>query len=153
MIKTRVSDPGLTVLGKEFEEFGRRLGTKTPFPPPCFTTMRGEFLEYESRKSLKVSFPVTFGTLNPQAAMQGGFIAAAFDNVFGPLSYLAARGACTTLDIHTQFVRRIDEGDTLIITAEVVARGSSTIYVTAEAVNSAHKLIATSSTNLLIVRS
>jgi uncharacterized protein (TIGR00369 family) len=152
-MKSQISDPSLSVLAEELDEFRGRVGAKTPFPPPCFTSMKGEFLEYESRKSLRVSFPVTANSLNPQTIMQGGFITAAFDNVFGPLSYLAARGPCTTLDIHTQFIRGIDEGDTLVVTAKVVARGSSTIHMTAEAVNSAHKLVATGSTNLFIVRS
>ncbi len=142
----------LSILANELREFKEKVGSKTPFPPPCFTSMRGEFLDYESRKSLKVSFPVIMDSLNPQAKMQGGFITAAFDNVFGPLSYLAARGPCTTLDIHTQFIRSVDEGDKLVITARVVARGLNTIYMTADAVNSTTKLIATSSTNLLIVR-
>jgi len=112
-----------------------------PFPPPCFTSMQGEFLEYESRKKLKVSFPV-----------QGGFLTAAFDNVFGPLSYLAARNPCITLDIHTQFFRGLDAGDTLTITAEVVARGQGSISMTAEAYNSVNKLVASSTTNLLIAK-
>ena len=134
-----------------WKSFKAHVGPETPFPPPCFNSMRGEFLDYESRKSLKVSFPVSGDSLNPQAKMQGGFITAAFDNVFGPLSYLAARSPCTTLDIHTQFIRSIDEGDKLVITARVVARGLNTIYMTADAVNSTSKLIATSNTNLLVV--
>ncbi len=152
MIEVPISRPALSTLADELAEFGEKVGAKTPFPPPCFTSMDGTFLDYESRRSLKVSFPVTRRSLNPQATMQGGFIAAAFDNVFGPLSYLAARSACTTLDIHTQFIRGIGEGDTLCITAQVIARGTNTLFMTAEATNSAGKLIATSSTNLLIVR-
>lgn len=147
------SNPGLTALAEELHEFKGRLKPDSPFPPPCFTTMRGEFIDYESRKSIKVSFPVTKESLNPQSKMQGGFIAAAFDNAFGPLSYLATRGPCTTLDIHTQFIRGIDEGDTLLITADVIARGPNSIHMSAVAVNSSDKLIATSSTNLLIARS
>ncbi len=124
-----------------------------PFPPPCFTSMKGEFLEYLSRKSLKVAFPVMDGNLNPQGKMQGGFLTAAFDNVFGPLSYLAARTPCVTLDIHTQFLRGLETGETVTIVAEVVARGTGSIYMTAEAFNSATKLVAISNTNLLIVKS
>lgn len=115
--------------------------------------MNGEFLDYFSRKSLKVVFPVTGEILNPQGKMQGGFLTAAFDNVFGPLSYLAARSPCITLDIHTQFFRGLEAGDTLTIIAEVAARGTGSIYMTAEAFNSAKKLVATSNTNLLIVKS
>ncbi len=142
----------LSILAAELEEFKKHAGANMPFPPECFTSMKGEFLEYHSRKSLKVSFPVLATSLNPQKKMQGGFLTAAFDNVFGPLSYLAARTPCITLDIHTQFFRGLEAGDTVTIDAEVKARGTNSIYMTAEAFNSAMKLVATSTTNLLIVR-
>jgi len=142
----------LSVLTKELEEFRGLVGAGMPFPPPCFTSMEGEFLEYESRKSLKVSFPVLPGNLNPQGKMQGGFLTAAFDNVFGPLSYLAARTPCITLDIHTQFFRGLEVGERVTIVAEVAARGTNSIYMTAEAKNPAGKVVATSHTNLLIVK-
>jgi acyl-coenzyme A thioesterase PaaI-like protein len=143
----------LSILEAELEEFKKHAGVDMPFPPECFTSMKGEFLHYNSRKSLKVFFPVLAASLNPQKKMQGGFLTAAFDNVFGPLSYLAARTPCITLDIHTQFFRGLEAGDTVTIDAEVKARGNSSIYMTAEAFNSAKKLVATSTTNLLIVRS
>jgi uncharacterized protein (TIGR00369 family) len=147
-----MENESLSVLLKELEEFRENVGPDMPFPPPCFTSMKGEFLEYQSRKSLKVSFPVMEGSLNPQGKMQGGFLTAAFDNVFGPLSYLAARTPCITLDIHTQFFRGLKSGETVTIVAVVVARGPGSIYMTAEAHNSAEKLVATSNTNLLIVK-
>jgi uncharacterized protein (TIGR00369 family) len=141
----------LSILTQELEEFKKHAGADMPFPPDCFTSMKGEFLEYGSRKSLKAAFPVLEGSLNPQGKMQGGFLTAAFDNVFGPLSYLAARAPCVTLDIHTQFFRGLEAGETVSIVAEVVARGVGSLYMTAEAFNSAKKLVATSHTNLLIV--
>jgi len=143
----------LSILASELDDFRARVGDHLPFPPPCFTSMKGEFLEYESRKSLKVSFPVTEGSLNPQAKMQGGFLTAGFDNVFGPLSYLAARTPCITLDIHTQYFRGLEQGEIVTIAAEVVARSPATISMRAEAFNTGGKLVATSSTNLLIVKS
>lgn len=141
----------LDQLEKEFSDLASMIKTNLPIPPPCFATMKAEFIEYESRKSLTVAFPVLPEHLNPGGTMQGGFITAAFDNVFGPLSYLAARGVCTSIDIHTQFVRGIEAGDTLTVTATVVSRGTGTTYMTGEARNSARKLVATASTNLLIV--
>lgn len=143
----------LSTLNDELEDFKKAVGKDMPFPPPCFTSMQGKFLEYESRKRLKVTFPVVAESLNPQGRMQGGFLTAAFDNVFGPLSYLAARNPCVTLDIHTQFFRGLEAGETLTITAEVIARGPGSIYLTAQAFNSAQKLVASSNTNLLIVKS
>jgi len=97
-------------------------------------------------------FPVTQGSLNPEGKMQGGFLTAAFDNVFGPLSYLAARSPCVTLDIHTQYFRGLTIGETVTIVAEVIARGQSSVFMKAEAFNSSQKLVAVSSTNLLIVK-
>ncbi|MFZ4620099.1 MAG: PaaI family thioesterase [Bacteroidota bacterium] len=125
---------------------------KAQLPPNCSVLMEPEYLEYESRLSLKISFPVKKEYLNPMLGMQGGFIAAAFDNVFGPLSYLAARIPCTTLDLNTNYIRPIAEKDSLIVTARVVSRGQSTMHLAAEAVNGKGKLIATCSTHMMIMK-
>jgi uncharacterized protein (TIGR00369 family) len=114
--------------------------------------MKGEFLKYESRTSLKVAFPVLEESLNPLRRMQGGFITAAFDNTFGPLSYLAARCPCITLDLHTQFVRAVSAGDTLTVIANVVSRSATTMYLSAMAFNASEKLIATCSANMLLAK-
>jgi uncharacterized protein (TIGR00369 family) len=120
-------------------------------PPNCFTAMQGTFLRYESRVALTTAFPVRSESLNPLLTMQGGFIAAAFDNTFGPLTYLAARAPCVTLDLHTQFLRTIEQDDTLEVSAKVVSRGSATIVLAAEARNSKGKLIATASATAMIM--
>jgi len=121
-------------------------------PPKCFSHMDAEYLDYESRVMLKVAVPVREEYLNPRRTMQGGFITAAFDNTFGPLSYAAARNPCVTLDIHTNFIRPIEEGDTLIVTARLVSRGGSTLHLKAESHNSKGKLIATASSIMTIVK-
>jgi uncharacterized protein (TIGR00369 family) len=121
-------------------------------PPNCFVLMNPDYLEYESRTMLKISFPVLKEYLNPMLGMQGGFIAAAFDNVFGPLSYLAARIPCTTLDLHTNYIRPILENDALVVTARVVSRGQSTMHLSAEAANTKGKLIATCTTQMMIMK-
>ncbi len=65
-------------------------------PPPVFTYMQGEFLEYdEDNKVLTNRFPVLKEYLNPYGAMQGGVVAAAVDNTFGPLSMLVALPSVT----------------------------------------------------------
>lgn len=120
-------------------------------PPHCFTTMKVKFLDYESRTMLKVSVPVTEEMLNPLRVMQGGFITAAFDNAFGPLSYLAARNPCTTLDLHTDYIRSITIGDTLTITARVIYRSGTALHLSAEAANNKGKLIATCTANMMII--
>jgi acyl-coenzyme A thioesterase PaaI-like protein len=60
-------------------------------PPPVFEIMQGEFLEFDvDDRKLKARFPVLGVYLNPYGSMQGGMIAAAVDNVLGPLSVLIA---------------------------------------------------------------
>jgi uncharacterized protein (TIGR00369 family) len=60
-------------------------------PPPIFESMQGEFLEFKPEsKMLKARFPVLETYLNPYGSMQGGMIAAAVDNVLGPLSVIVA---------------------------------------------------------------
>lgn len=122
------------------------------YPPQCFVHMKAEYLEYESRTMLKISFPVLPEFTNPMKSMQGGFITAAFDNVIGPLSYLSARVPCTSLDIHTNYIRPISPGDHLIITAKVVTRGRLSLHITAEAVNAKGKLIATCGSHLIALK-
>jgi len=143
--------PSIELFNAEMESCNKVFPT-AQLPPNCFVLMKPEYLEYESRLSLKISFPVKQEYLNPMKGMQGGFIAAAFDNVFGPLSYLAARTPCTTLDLHTNYIRPILEKDSLIVTARVVSRGQSTMHLSAEAVNGKGKLIATATTQMMIMK-
>ena len=127
-------------------------GMDIKIPPPIFLEMEGKFLSYVSRKELTVSFPVPERYCNPLGNMQGGVIAAAFDNTFGPLSFLAVRGPTATIDMTTQYIRPVPLGDTLTITARVVLRGFSTMYMTADGYSKAGKLVAMSSTNMTIIR-
>lgn len=62
-----------------------------PFPPPVFIEMQGELERYDIEdKTLTVRFPVLEKHLNPYGSLQGGMIAAAIDNVIGPLSMLVS---------------------------------------------------------------
>ncbi|MEW5799107.1 MAG: PaaI family thioesterase [Bacteroidota bacterium] len=141
----------LEILQSEFEQLHKQFAS-AELPPKCSVFMKGEYVDYDSRVMLKIAFPVRDEYLNPVKAMQGGFVTAAFDNVFGPLSYLAARTPCTTLDLHTNYIRSINAGDTLTITAKVVSRGLSAMHLSAEAVNSKGKLIATCTSHMVPIK-
>ncbi len=121
--------------------------------PHCFTHMQARVIEYVAGQSLTIGFPVLENYLNPARTMQGGFITAAFDNVFGPLCYSATgTTATTTVDISTSYHRPILEGDELIITAAVKAQGKTKIHMMAEAYNRDNKLIATATTNYIHIK-
>jgi len=143
----------LSILDEEIRELVRQNRLGGTFPPNCFIAMQGEFVEYESRRSLTVSFPVLEESLNPLHTMQGGFLVAAFDNVFGPLSYLAARVPCATLSLTTHFMRPVELGDHLIVRANVIARGVQVLQMTGEAFNSKNKLVATASVTAIVIES
>ena len=71
-------------------KFGERIRDYR-FPPPVFEAMHGEYLEFDLQNgSLKARFPILERYLNPYGTMQGGMIAAAVDNTFGPLSVALA---------------------------------------------------------------
>jgi uncharacterized protein (TIGR00369 family) len=142
----------LVLLEEELQSLSHDHALGGTFPPNCFTSMQAKFVEYDSRRSLAVTFPVLEESLNPLRTMQGGFIVAAFDNVFGPLSYLAARVPCVTLNLNTQFIRPIEPGDQLTVRATVVSRNAQVLQMTGEAFNSRNKVIATASATATIAR-
>lgn len=142
----------LLTLDAEFQELVRNSGQGATIPPNCFVSMKAEFVEYESRRSLAISIPVLEESLNPLRTMQGGFLVAAFDNVFGPLSYLAARAPCVTLNLNAQFVRGVESGDILLIRANVISRGRDLLHMKAEAFNSANKLVAAATAVATVLR-
>jgi uncharacterized protein (TIGR00369 family) len=142
----------LTVLEREMQDLVRESTLGAKFPPNCFTAMKAEFVEYDSRRSLTVAFPVLEESLNPLRTMQGGFLVAAFDNVFGPLSYLAARYPCVTISLHTQFIRPAQPGERITIKANVLSRGARILQMTGEAYNSKNRLVATASATAALAK-
>ncbi|HEY47678.1 MAG: thioesterase [Anaerolineae bacterium SM23_ 63] len=81
------------------EIISQKLGEKKDnymIPPPVFITMNGEFITFDLENGvLKTKFPVQEQFLNPFRSLQGGIVAAAVDNTFGPLSMLVAPPSVT----------------------------------------------------------
>lgn len=139
-----------TLLRDELDQINQAYGNKLHNPPECFRWMEGNYTAYESRTMLQVEFPVRTEMLNPIGNMQGGFITAAFDNVFGPLSYLAARGPALTLELSTQYLRAVGAGDRLTITCRVISRSPQTMLLSAEATNLRGKVVALATANVIV---
>jgi len=71
-------------------------------PPPVFEAMQADVRDYRPGADetnvgavMVVRFPVLEQHQNPMGHMQGGMIAAAVDNVIGPLSYIVAPPSAT----------------------------------------------------------
>lgn len=141
----------VALLNAEMAAMKGKAGVELEIPPKCFYDMQAEFLRYRSRKSLLVKFPVLDKQLNPIGVMQGGYLAAAFDNTLGPLSYAAAQKAAVTLDMSQTYLRAARAGETLYCEAEVVTRGLRTLFMTASMYDSRKKLVATAQTQILIL--
>lgn len=150
-MKTLTKEETQKILEEMTTEFNTG-GRKITVPPPIFTAMKAEILGYEKGKSITVAFPVEEYQTNPMGVMQGGVIAAAFDNAFGPLSYLVAKKPTTTIDMNIQYIRGVATGQKVVVSATVEAKGFSTIHMIAKMETEKGKLLATASTNLLILK-
>ena len=123
-----------------------------PKLPNCITTMKTEIGEHIPGQSLTMSFPVQDMFLNGNRAMQGGFTAAAFDNAFGALTHLEYQTKnMATIDLHINYNRPIFMNDRLIITSYLKAKGSTIASLYAEAFNNEGKIVATATTNIMIM--
>ncbi len=121
-------------------------------PPKVFLEMQGRFIEYEENKLLKVAFPLQEKFNNPGGVMQGGILTAAFDNVFGPLSLLAAKQPTTTLELNTTFIRPLAPQDhEVIIEGRIVEMTKSYQIMDGRAYKPNGKLAATSYTRIVIL--
>lgn len=137
----------------KYKPYGE-LSVELPPAPPCYTTMKARLTGHKPDTELTVVFPVIEAYVNPAGSMQGGYITAAFDNVFGPLCYRASgTGASAMVDINTSFHRPVFPGDELTITARVKAKGKRIIHMEGEAYNRENKLVASASCDYMVTGS
>lgn len=131
----------------------RELNPNLQLPPTSFTEMRAEVVAYEEGQSLSVRFPFDSRFTNPMGVFQGGMLCTAADNVFGPLSYSVAKGACVTLDMSARYIRPFTAKESPItVTAKVISRSRQLLIMDAQIVGSDGRLIATASTQFLILQ-
>lgn len=121
-------------------------------PVNCRDTMKPQFVEYVEGESFTSNYPVLEMYLNPRRSMQGGFIAAAFDNAFGALVYLTTgQMEMASVDLHLNYQRPIFEGDLLTVTVFLKSKGKTLVHASGEAHDRSGSLIATATTNIMIL--
>lgn len=137
---------------KEMAEKFAGLGVRLELPPASNKAMSTEYTEMDAGKSLTARFPFNPAFTNPVKLFQGGFLCAAFDEVMGPLTYMAAGQPAVTLDMNTSFVRPFTAKDEYIeIKAEIVSKTKTVLFVRAEAKNKEGKLVATAVSHSLVI--
>lgn len=112
------------VLMEMTEQF-KSLGFEVDIPPKSMKTHSANYTYYELGKVLCAEFPYDERFLNPLKAYQGGFLCAAIDDVFGPLTYMAAKRPAVTVQMNTTFIRPFMEKDKKI-TIRAVLRCTNT---------------------------
>lgn len=125
---------------------------KIEIPPKVFREMQGRFVAYEKGKSLRAAFPVVERYEGPSGVMQGGMVTAAFDNIYGPFSYLLTASYCITLNLSTSFIRPITRQDgELTVEVGLVDRTKQLLLLDGKAWNPQGKLIAQSTSQWLVL--
>ncbi len=135
---------------KDFDAFKGMENIK--IPPNCTLEFQGKTVEYVPRKKIVRVFGVPEKFTNPIGVLQGGVLTAFFDDTIGPLSFAVAKAPIVTTSLTINFVRSVAPGDSLIIIAEVVTRSPLTIFFEAKAYDQKHKLVASLSSQNLILK-
>jgi uncharacterized protein (TIGR00369 family) len=122
-------------------------------PPPSLAELKLEYTEIEPKKSMQAKLPFQKRFTNPLGVYQGGFLAAAIDEVFGPLSYLTAEGPCMTLSMNLTFLRPFTEQmGHCLIQAKVLKESQNFIFMRAEVVSLDGELLAHSESHVTKVK-
>jgi acyl-coenzyme A thioesterase PaaI-like protein len=126
-------------------------GVELTLPPPSSREIESVYIEYVAQESLTASVLIPPKFANAVGVLQGGFLAAMFDGVMGPLSLLAAGGPSTSLDLITYFLAPIIPGQRLSIVARVRKAGRAIQHITADAKNEKDALVATASSTIQVL--
>ena len=137
---------------KEMQAKFAEAGMKLQMPPHSNKTLGTEYIDMDFGKSLTAKVPFQEQFTNPLHMFQGGFLCAAFDEVYGPLTYMAAGQPVVTIEMSTSFIRPFTAKDEfIVIKADVISKTKTLIVLKAEACSKAGKLIATSTNHSLVV--
>jgi uncharacterized protein (TIGR00369 family) len=100
-------------------------------PPPTFEYLNGEVLE-QAPGRVRCRFRPTEEMTNPWGAVQGGILAAFFDDTMGPAVVSVASGrGFTTVSLNVSYLRATKPGEPVVCEATVVKHGRTQAYVEA----------------------
>lgn len=113
-------------------------GASLTIPPPCFEEMEAEVIDVDPKAGrLVVRFPNPERYQNPVGFMQGGMIAAALDNVFGPLTYLMGEAALTT-NVQVSYVQPVTPDlETIVVEATIAQKSPPHLFLDGRVMNEA----------------
>lgn len=128
-------------------------GIDIQLPPPSQIELGIEFLEVSPGKMIKGKIPFQKKFTNPIRTYQGGFLSAAMDDHFGPLSYITAGRPCTTLSLNVTFLKPFTEKmGFCVVHAEVLQKTKSFIFMRATVLSPDGEMIAHGESHVAILR-
>jgi len=137
---------------REMAEKFAAYGVALEMPPQSNKSLGTLYVDIDFGKKLSAQIKHDPKFTNPMGVYQGGFLCAGLDDVYGPLSYMAALKPVVTLNMNTSFVRPFSANDqTAIFSAEVISISKSIILMRAEVRTQSQKLIATSTNTSMIL--
>lgn len=138
---------------KVFKEQLNALGVPIQLPPPSQQELQIEYLEIIPGKKIKGKFPFQQRFTNPIGTYQGGFLIAAMDDHFGPLSYSTAERPCTTLSLSSTFLKPfVAKMGHAIVEVEVLSKTKSFIFMRGTVTSLEGELLAHADSHVAILR-
>lgn len=115
--------------------------------------MEPRFVSCNSEEgSITLSFKVLKWETNRIGVLHGGITAAAFDYVMGILArFYAETNFCPTVSMEVKYIRQVEIGDTLIVTATATSKGRKIVHLTAEGVSQSTGKLAASGAGIFLV--
>lgn len=134
-------------------------GSGLKLPPPVFEAMQTEMRDYQPGEDdthlgavLIGRFPMMEAHQNPMGHMQGGMIAAAVDNVVGPLSYLVAPPSATAQMSVTYLAPVTPELDYIEVEARLTHRAGRQLVIEATVTDPEGRTLAVAHATQTIIR-
>jgi uncharacterized protein (TIGR00369 family) len=119
------------------------LGLDLELPHQSMKTLETVYTAVDYGKMITATFKFNPTFFNPFRRIQGGFICAFIDDVCGPLTFMAAKRPCATIDLNTTFIRPFNAQDEYVnVKAELISKSKSLIVIKAEVTSKDQKLIA-----------
>lgn len=148
-----VHEEWMISLAKWKAELKAKTGKDFQFPPPSLETLQVEYTTVEPGKRIIAKFPYQKRFSNPVGLYQGGFLAAAIDEVLGPLSYITAGTPCMTLSLNVTYLKAFPESlGHVVIEGSVLQKTKSLIFLRAEVRSPTGDLIAHAESHATIMR-
>ena len=110
-----------------------------------------EFIDYSPQGELTLAYPLKPAQRNGYKLLQGGYIAAFFDNNYGIFSYISTKGSpMPTVNLTVNFHKAVlEDTSKIFVSTRVVSAGRKILSMAGEARNERGDLIATCQANIL----